>query len=144
MEELASFQWPAWLGTPSQFALLAVVVITLIKTWPLIQKNLMDAKLLKEGGYAKRITDLEGKLDECKRDCDERDRTSQTTIDSLKQQINNEAWQRVQSEISLVNTLIQIVPNPMLGQILEALKKRSGTLQPIELDGPVKDTQGEA
>lgn len=142
MEELRNI--PPWVGSFPLWALFLTVVGTLIKTWPLIQKNLIDAKMLKAGGYAKRITELEDKLSNCEVKCDEREVLFKKEIDDLKQKLNNEAWQRVQSEISLVATLVQIVPNPMLGQILEALKRRSTTLQAVEMvAGPFADAAGD-
>jgi hypothetical protein len=130
--------WPSWLGSPSQFALLIIVILALIKVWPIIQKQLMDARAGREGRYSKRIRELEDNLERCHRECGER-------IDKLQTKINNEAMQRVQSEISLVSTIIQVVDAPQLKAILAALEKRKGLLllDVEQISGPFGDIEGD-
>jgi hypothetical protein len=129
------FQWPTWLGTPSQVGLLVVVFLALIKVWPTLRQQNIDAWLASKQSYVERIKDLERQVKECQadsikkdQDADKRERRLQDEIDALKTKINNEAWQRVQSEISLVSTLVAVVPNAELKIILEALQRRSALL----------------
>lgn len=133
-------EWPAWLGSPSQVVLLVLVVIALIKIWPILQKQVFEARASREGRYGERIRHLEIELHKCHEEC-------AAKIEKLQTKINNEAWQRVQSEISLVSTIIQVVDAPQLRQILAALERRKMTLIQIEavenLAGPVDDAKGD-
>lgn len=133
MEEFIN--WPTWLGTPSQVLTLAIIVITLIKTWPIIQVKVIEARLTREGRYGARISELEQSLKACHDECQER-------IDKLQTKLTNEARQRIQSEISLVHTLISVVDAPQLRTILAALERRRSLIlsEGIEqLDGPISD-----
>jgi hypothetical protein len=125
-----------------------VIILAFIKVWPIIRQQNIDFTAAARKAYEDRIVAAEAKtqracdrLAECERLCDEREEAFKNTIDELKTQINNEAWNRVQSEISLVNTLIAIVDAPQLRVILEALQRRSNSLPAAitMIGGPVSD-----
>ena len=146
MEELVLFMngLPDWAGTAPMWLIFGAIVTTLIKTWPVIMERVEMAREGRRAHAGGRIGELEALLDECRKECDRRDEIYKTEIDALKTKINNEAWQRVQSEISLVNTLVQLLPNNELKLILEALQKRSALLPSAAtaVGGPFEDAKG--
>jgi hypothetical protein len=136
---LEGVTWPAWIGTPSQLALLVVVsgsiIIGYIKVLPQILKLRQDERTSKReleaserdriaGYYRTEVQALKERLEACEKKCSDDNTEAQKKIDYLQGRVSNEALQRVQSEISLVNTLIQVVDAPQLRTILTALEKR--------------------
>lgn len=132
MNEVADFflKFPV-LGSIPMWGVFAAVLIALIKIWPQLKQQSIDERLSIRDRYLLRIKELVQEVKDCRADCEEQERRLQGQIDGLKTKINNEAWQRVQSEISLVHTLIQVVDAPQLKLILDALKARSVTLPHI-------------
>jgi hypothetical protein len=139
-----------YIGNAPMWGVFAMALIALIRAWPKLKEIGVNERAGIRDPYLKRIRELaedvkscrrecdaqerrlRQEMDDNKRECDQREREFKKEIDSLKEKMNNEAWQRVQSEISLVNTLIQVVDAPELRRILEALQKRSATM--ISLD----------
>lgn len=134
---------PDWAGTMPQWLLFATVVLGFFKIWPTIRQQNFDFTAAAKKAYDERILKLEDDLKECARLSDEREDMFKAEIDRLKTKINNEEWQRVQGEISLVNTLVQLLPNDELRIILEALQRRSTTLpgSVTALGSPVTDAK---
>ena len=131
------FNWPDWIGTPSQLGLLLAfigsAIIAYIKIFPKVLEIRMTSQQNLQTQDRERITELVAQIKEIEDRCDERERELMAIIDDLKSKINNEAWQRVQSEISLVSTLLEVVPAQQLKQILEALQKRKIVLPYAEM-----------
>lgn len=110
------------------FVLLGILIRQVV---PFRQQKL-DHENVQIKQYADTCTQLRGevrtaleKLRACEEECDRR-------ITKLQNKINNEAMQRVQSEISLVRTLLQVVPAPELTTVLKALEARKILL--VEID----------
>jgi len=98
------------------FGILGVMIITLIKTWPIIQKNLLEAREAREGRYATRISELEKAV----ADCQERELARE---DLMRKEINGLREQHLQQQLSLVRTIVDIFPNaPQLQLLLNALE----------------------
>lgn len=120
--------WPSWIGTPSQFAVAVMVagsiLIAYFKVWPIIRQQNIDERLKTSGNYIERISVLETQVRECEQRSDEREARLQEKVERLQTSLNNEVAQRVQSEISLVNTLIEVVDAPQLRAILKALEQK--------------------
>lgn len=158
--------FPAWIGTlpawGTFFMVLAAITITTIRIWPRLKELGITERQGIANNYINRIIELKNDVKQCReecdaqevrlrkeiddnrRECDDREEQLKNEVDHLKTKINNEAWNRVQSEISLVNTLIQVVDAPELRVILEALQKRSA-LMPASiqaLGGPIEDAGG--
>lgn len=135
--------WPSWIGTPSQLGLLLVVtgsiVLGYIKVLPKLLELKIGERASNKDRYTARVKELKEEVKACRDECDAQERRLQDQIDLLKTKINNEAWQRVQSEISLVHTLIQVVDAPQLKIILAALKQRSSLIPPEILEGAGND-----
>jgi chromosome segregation ATPase len=128
-------KFPGWAGSVPMWGVFAMILITLIKIWPQLRQQGIDERLNIRDRYLERIKDLVADVQHCRDECDAQERRLQAEIDILKDKLNNEAWQRVQGEISLVNTLIQIVDAPQLKAILAALEKRQRTLPPRIVKG---------
>lgn len=141
MEELAAImdKWPSWVGGVPALATLIIVigyiVIQWLKNQPVMAQQKIDERLNIKTGYRDTIARLEQQVHECHEESRERERQLQDEIDVLKARINNEAFQRVQSEISLVNTLIQVVDAPQLQIILKALEAKQVRLSVLQRAG---------
>lgn len=124
---------PPWMGSLPAWSLLILVigwiVLQRVKNQPVIRQQDIDERLAIKSGYIGRITQLEADVLLCRENCDAQEIRLQTKIDRLQDQLNNEAIQRVQGEISLINTLIDVVDAPQLKAILQALEKRQLRLQ---------------
>lgn len=135
---IENFSWPTWIGTPSQFGLLVVaivsVVVAYIKVLPKMSELRIGSEQYNRAELVRQVSQATKDIKTCRDECAEQERKLQGQIDTLKTKINNEAWNRVQSEISLVHTLIQVVDAPQLKIILEALKQRSVTIPPEILE----------
>jgi biopolymer transport protein ExbB/TolQ len=164
MHELELFfsKFPAWAGSVPMWGVFAMVLIALIRVWPRLRELSIQERANVRDPYLRRIAELAADVKDCrescekqekelreeiaqnKRECDDRETRLKDEIDSLKTKINNEAWQRVQSEISLVNTLVQVLPSAELKLILDALQKRSALMPATvtALGGPVDDVKG--
>jgi hypothetical protein len=164
LEELRALfsGFPSWAGSVPLWGIFFMAVIALIKAWPKLKEIGVQERQGIRDPYVKRIRELAEDVKQCRKECDEqevrlrremeekgeahraREEELKGEIDALKNKMNNEAWQRVQSEISLVRTLIQVVDAPELRVILEALQKRSA-IMPAEvtaISGPLGDTGG--
>jgi hypothetical protein len=129
-----SDRWPIWLGgVPAGATFLIVlgyIVIQYLKNQPLIQRQNMEERLNVKRGYKDRIKELEFQVDRCHEESRRREYELQSEIDALKEKMNNEAWQRVQSEISLVSILLEVVEAPQMKAILDALKVKQARMPP--------------
>lgn len=165
MGALAAF-WPAiqpYVGTVPMWAMLAIIVVAYLQMRPKMKAVEIKERESIRDPYLTRINELREDVEKCRQECnlqerelreeidsnkkacDEREEALKKEIDDLKTKINNEAWQRTQSEISLVTTLVQVLPDPLLKKVLEALNRRSVS-QPgaiTALGGPVTDAKGE-
>ena len=116
---------PVWAGNIPAWFLAATVIIALIKIWPKMREQGIAERLSIKDGYKDTIKDLEARVEQCHRESRQRERELQDEINTLKLRLSNEALQRIQSEISLVQTLIQIVPDAeQLKNIMAALESR--------------------
>ena len=112
-----------YIGSPAQVGLFFLALITLIKTWPIIQKNVMEARERKESRYSTRIETLEKKVEDCRAECD-RDKKI------LLEEIHGMRRQHVQEQISLINAIIESVNAPELKTFLKMLESVQRTLVP--------------
>lgn len=141
-----SFSWPTWIGTPSQLGLLLAFVGSVFLAWlkvypKILELNLTDQARKRSELYA-HIDRLNAELKTCKDECDAQEVRLKEQIERLVTKVNNEERQRVQSEISLVKILIDIVPAPQLKAILDALQKKDVTLAAASItaiNGPIED-----
>lgn len=129
---------PAWIGTAPAWGLFLLCCATLIKTWPIIQKNVLDARERKESRYSQRITELEGKVSECQRECEEHKEALRVELRKLEEKRLGDRQQHIQEQISLVSILVKHVDNPLLAKVLEQLQSTQRAL-PHELTGAVGD-----
>lgn len=137
---MSEFTWPAWLvGTPSQFALLIIALVALIKVWPILQRNILDAKERRESRYSARITHLEQAVKECHSQCEEQKNGLRVEVRRLEELRLSDRAQNLQEQISLVSILVKNVDNPLLDRILQSLQARSIAEKPRELTGVVGD-----
>lgn len=129
---LEGITWPAWIGTPSQLALLVVVSGSIILGYIKVLPNIL--KLRKEEREGRRQADADERENiasyyrERLTGCEQRIKELTELVEALQQKIAGDAMQRVQSEISLVNVLIQVVDAPQLRQVLDALESRKISL----------------
>jgi hypothetical protein len=127
-------QWVRWFGTPSQIALLVIVLVTLIKTWPIIQKQLGDVMLAREGRYGARITHLESELKKCHEECTEK-------IDKLNNTIYGMRKQDFAKQHAIMRAIVRMSNDPDVKQqlvLLEAMEV-SASREVTEINGVVGD-----
>lgn len=136
MDEIALFfnKFPAWAGSVPMWGVFAMVLITLIKVWPVLRAQTLAERVNMRDRFLARVKELSAEIKTARDECDTLKRKMQEEIDLLKNKLNNEAWQRIQGEISLVHTLIEIVDAPQLKRILDALERRKTTLPPVILE----------
>ena len=117
-------QFLSTLGSPSHLVLMTVVILTLIKVWPIIQKNVYEARTAKRGEYNKRITDLENALQACREDCDARDDEAKREIRSLHDELFGLRKQHMQEQISFARAILDSLgrESPQLSVLLTALE----------------------
>lgn len=122
------FVWPSWIGTPSQFGLLILAVgsvtVAWFKIWPRMKELGIGERQKEREDLLGRIRELRDFVTVCEKKCDDQAERLQGIIDGLRDKITNEALQRMQSEISLVNTLIEVVDAPQLRAVLHALEAK--------------------
>lgn len=108
--EFASmYNVPGW-------GLLLIAFITLVKIWPIIQKNLFEARETRETRYGMRIRELERDVADCRRECDEHKREMYSEIEGLRRQHRTE-------QLSLVRTIVELFPNaPQLTLLMRTLE----------------------
>jgi len=159
MEEVNAFfgSFPAWAGSVPMWGLFATVLITLIKTWPIIMERVEVAKAGKRGEYNSRIVELEKQIKDCWEKCDARDAEATVEIRNLHDEIFGLRKQHIQEQISFARAIIDSLgqDSPQLifllqmmenGQkSLEAKRKQEQAKDPNvhELTGVVGDSQGE-
>lgn len=131
---------PAWIGTAPAWALVLLTAGTLIKTWPIIQKNLLDAKERRESRYSERISQLERMVQECQAECEESKEVLRAEIRALEEKRLGDRKQHLQDQISLVSVLVANIDNPLLAQILQQLQATERKM-PMELTGVVGDAK---
>jgi esterase/lipase len=137
---LTELNLPSWVGTAPAWALILLCIGTLIKTWPIIQKNLLEAKEKRESRMGNRITELERMVRECQQECEDHKEELREEIRRLENQRLNDRHQNLQEQISLVSILVRNVDNPILAQVLEQLQ-RTKTALPHTLTGVVGDAK---
>lgn len=120
------------------YGILALMVLTLIKTWPIIQKNVLEARNVREGRYSSRISELEAAVIECRQECDDHKEELRSRINHLEEKRLGDRQQNLQEQISLVSVLVKYVPNPLLEQVLKSLESAKMRL-PYELTGVTGD-----
>lgn len=129
---------PPWIGTAPTWALFVMIGITLIKTWPIIQRNVLDAKDRRESRYSQRITDLEKAVKDCQEECEDHKEELRSELRNLEEKRLGDRRQHIQDQISLVSILVKNIDNPLLAQILTQLQTTQRTL-PHELTGVIGD-----
>lgn len=123
-------EWPSWLGTPSQFALLVLFAIALIKVWPILRAQTIAAREKARGELWTEVRDLRELLRKCQKDCDDYKRDSEAKILGIERN-------RLQEQISLINALMDgaQVDNPQLARI-------RATLEALQIKGAGNDIEG--
>lgn len=106
---------PAW-------GIFLLMVVTLIKTYPIIQRNLLDARERRESRYSMRITELEAAVRACQEECEDHKNQLREEINHLNETLSGLRRQHVQEQISLVAAIIESVDNPVLKQLMNSLK----------------------
>lgn len=135
---------PPWAGNLPTWFVFAAVVIALIKMWPSLHKINLDATAQKRSGYTARITELEGKLEDQKKECDEREERLMGEVKSLHEEIFGMRKQHIQEQISFVRAIISSIDAPQLQTLLRALENGQRSLNKINgVNGPVKDKETE-
>lgn len=130
MREFAALM-PDWIGTVPAWGMFILMVMTAIKTYPLIQKNLLDAREGRESRYGKRISELEEAVAQCQRECAEQTQKLLNEIAGLRRN-------HIQEQISLVSAIIESVDNPLLKQLLTTMQSVQRTLPQVEFVGGVE------
>lgn len=98
------------------YGIFLLMVVTLIKTWPIIQKNLIDARNAREGRYAQRISDLEDDVEGCRKECDD-------AKEAMRKEMIGMREQHLAEQLSLVRTIIEIFPDaPQLELLVRTLE----------------------
>jgi uncharacterized membrane protein (DUF106 family) len=129
---------PPWLGTAPAWGLLVLAVIAAIKTWPLVHKNLLDAKERRESRYSQRITELEQAVKTCQQECDDHKEALRVELRNLEEKRLGDRKQHLQDQISLVSILVKNIDNPLLDRVLQQLQSTQRSL-PHELTGVIGD-----
>jgi hypothetical protein len=110
--------------------LLASVLTTLIKTWPLIQERVHTAKAAQRKDYRDRIQELEGQVRTCQEECaaDKEELTGE--IKKLHEEIFGLRKQHVQEQISFARAILDSLgrESPQLNILLRALENGQKTL----------------
>jgi esterase/lipase len=132
------------------FLLLAV---TLIKTWPIIQKNLLDARANADRRAAKERDDLSDyyrheiemlreEVRQCRESCEKQERELVNKIEELNETIHGMRRQHIQEQISLISAVIQSIgaDHPLLRQMLLSFE----TVQRALPQGPLGNVEGDA
>lgn len=137
MTEQTFLQWLLTIGSPAQVALFGLALITLIKTWPILQKNVIDARESREGRYGQRISHLEMELRRCHEDCSEKIAVLDSVIHGMRNQ-------RTAEQIAMMRAILRTVEDPTLRKQLEMLEALNTSVTPAtHVGGPVNDVQGE-
>lgn len=131
---ITAWNLPSW-------GILLLMIVTLIKTWPIIQRNLLDARERRESRYSLRITELEEAIRKCQEECEDHKEELRSQIHAIELERLGDKRQHVQEQISLVAVLVQNIDNPILKQILSQLQtvQRSLPQEVRELTGVVGD-----
>jgi seryl-tRNA synthetase len=128
---------PPWMGSVPAWTTLVMVVgyiiIQWIKTRPAVLQHQIQERLNVSDSNLERIKHLEAAVRQCQLECEQHKTLLNKKCETLQERLNNEAMQRVQSEISLVNTLIQVVDAPQLKIILAALEARQTRMLKVEI-----------
>lgn len=134
---LTTWNLPGW-------GIFGLMIITLIKTWPIIQRNVLEARTAREGRYSARISELEDSVEECRKECDEHKEILRREITGLRRQ-------HLSEQLQLVRTIADLFPDaPQLGLLLRTLEsgQRSAAymdhLIREDVDGPLGDVTGDA
>lgn len=123
----AGIAYPLW-------GIFLLMIISIIKTYPIIQKNLLDARDKRENRYSERIRELEAAVHACQKECEEHKTELRKQLDGLRRQ-------NIQDQISLVSVLVQGTDNPALKKVLETLQSVQRALPVEELPGVAGDTR---
>jgi hypothetical protein len=125
-----------WNGIPI-WGMALVMLITLIKTYPIIQRNLLEARERRESRYSSRITELEAAVTACQKECEEHKQSLHSEISGLKAQ-------HIMQQITLLRTIVDIFPDaPQLKLLLRALELGDRSKQAQELPGVRGDAHNE-
>lgn len=126
-----------WNGVPI-WGMLIVMIVTLIKTYPIIQRNLLEARDKREGRYSLRITELEDAVEACQKECEQHKEELRKEIRDMHETLLGQRRQHIQEQISLIAAIVESVDNPILKQLLSRLQ----SVQRVEeLSGVVGDAQ---
>ncbi len=131
---ITAWNLPSW-------GIFLLMIAALIKAWPIIQKNLLDAKERRESRYSERISELKGAVRKCQEECEDHKEELRHEIHKLEMERLGDRRQHVQEQISLVAILVENIDNPMLKRILSQLQnvQRGLPEKARELTGVVGD-----
>lgn len=127
------FQWPQWIGTPSQLALVVIVILALIKAWPIIQAKVLEATLVREGRYGERIQHLESELKRCHEECNVKIERQNTIIMGMRDQ-------RSAEQLAMMRAILRTIEDPVLRKQMEMLE----AMQPIHSAEYVGEVKGDS
>jgi hypothetical protein len=137
---------PDWAGTAPQWAILAAVLIALIKTWPLIQQQLIAAAEGRRSAYYKRIAELEAAVRKCQEECaaDKDDMLQQ--IKGLHEELFGLRKQHIQEQISFARAILDSLgrESPQLNILLRALENGQKALDAQREVHQVTGVKGDA
>jgi hypothetical protein len=155
MDEVGEFfnSFPSWAGSVPLWGLFATVLVTLIKTWPIIMERVEAAKAGRRVAYKDRITELEKQVQDCWEKCEARDAEATKEIRGLHDEIFGLRKQHMQEQISFARAIIDSLgkESPQLAVLLSAMENGQKALEATrrrrirELRGVVgdKETEGE-
>jgi hypothetical protein len=125
-------------GSLPGWAVVVILVGSLIKIWPIIQRNLLDARDKRDHRYSTRISELERAVHECQKECEDHKNELRKEISGLTETIMGLRRQHVQEQISLITAIIESVDNPLLKKLMKSLESVQRAL-PREIPGVAGD-----
>lgn len=109
---------PIPVGTLPQWAVVAAIVIALIKIIPILREQKLKRIAEQEMGWQKECYNLREELRRQRQECEEEHRLNRQKIAELEETIHGLRKQHIQEQISLINTILRSVDSPELKSLL--------------------------
>jgi len=108
-----------------------LLCVTLVRVWPNLQKNNLEARDKRETRYSARITELEDAVEECRKECDQHKEILRIELRKLELEMLGMRRQHIQEQISLVSAIYESVDSPVLKHLMTSLQSIQKAL-PVE------------